>query len=362
MSTDPRSWVVGCACVSAALVLVACSGKAAPGSGTAGDGDVPPSMVDGGDSDDHGPSPTELDPNLGLTWSAASTGTEANLWDVVWTGARLFAVGAGGTVLSSIDGASWTSPSSGAQTTFTSVAWTGARLVALDTNGLIFTSEDGAAWTPRFDQPSQPMTVLGKVGATIVAVGGAETDHWAVSKDGISWTVRHDPDLTSAFLSGCASGPAQLVCVGWRNGFNVSQATAFATSDGVAWKDVSPDFAAAPLRGAGWKDDDLLAVGELGAMLLRLSTGAWFYHDTWATLDDPNGTKPADAVVWTGKRAVAVGQTILITSETGNPYGWKLQPTAAAGRAIAFTGRRLVVVGDRGRAFVSPSVGSSAGI
>ena len=334
-----------------------------PPSGASDDGGTPPSTVGGGGPGGQAVPPTELDPNLGLTWSAASTGTQADLWDVVWTGARLFAVGAGGAVLSSTDGMSWTSTSSGAQAAFTSVTWTGARLVAVDDKGQILTSDDGAAWSPRFNQPDQPMTLLGKAGTILVAVGGVQTDHWAVSKDdGISWSVRHDPNLTSVFLSGCASGPAQLVCVGWRNGFNVSQAIAFATSDGVTWKDVSPDFAGAPIRGAGWKGDDLMAVGELGAMFLRLGSGGWLYHDTWATLDDPNATKPADAVVWTGKRAVAVGKAILITSETGNPYGWELQSTAASGRAIAFTGRRLVVVGDGGRAFVSPSVDSSAGI
>lgn len=367
----PRlSLVVGCSLVAAAWGPIACSGTPTTGTGasdgggptfggepTSGDG--PTSAVDGGGSGGQGVPPLELDPNLGLTWSATSTGTNANLWDVVWTGTRLFAVGDGGTVLSSTDGTSWTTASSGGEVAFTSVAWTGARLVALDSMGRILTSDDGAAWSPRFNQPDQPMTVLGKVGSTLVAVGGKETDHWAVSKDGIAWTVHHDPKLLFVFLSGCASGATQLVCVGWQNGLNVSQATALATSDGAAWKDISPDFAAAPLRGAGWKGDALMAVGELGAMLLRPSAGDWVYHDTWATLDDPNGTKPADAVVWTGKRAVAVGQAMLITSETGNPYGWTLQPTTASGHAIAFTGRRLVVVGGGGRAFVSPSVGSS---
>jgi hypothetical protein len=315
-------------------------------------------MVDGGGSGGQSVPPAELDPDLGLTWSATSTGTQADLWDVVWTGTRLVAVGADGAVLSSVDGTAWTAAPSRAEAPLTSVAWTGARLVAVDTRGRILSSEDGATWSPRFSQTNQPMTVLGRAGTTMVAVGGVETDHWAVSKDGITWTVRHDPNLTSVFLSGCTSGSAQLICVGWRNGLNVSQGIAFATTDGVAWSDVSPDFAAAPIRGAGWKGNDLMAVGELGAMLLRSSGGGWVYHDTWATLDDPNATKPADAVVWTGKRAVAVGATILITSETGNPHGWTLQPTAAAGHAIAFTGRRLVVVGNGGRAFVSPGAGS----
>lgn len=47
-----------------------------------------------------------------------------------------------------------------------------------------------------------------------------------------------------------------------------------------------------------------------------------------------------------------------ITSDDGGaPASMELQRTAAAGRAIAFTGSRPVVVGDGGRAFVSPSVG-----
>lgn len=349
-----HSWSgVGGSGFAAALLLVGCSGNGTPGAGAA-DGGNPTSVVDGGGAEGPGVSPGDLDPNLGLTWSAVTTGTQADLWDVVWTGARLYAVGAGGAVLSSTDGTAWTPVAPAGGPVLTSVTWTGARLVALDDKGRIFTSDDGASWTSRFNQTNEPMTVLGKVGTTMVAVGGLQSDHWAVSKDGIAWTVRRDINLSSVFLSACASGPTQLVCVGWRNGLNVSNAIAFATGDGVAWKDVSPDFAGAPIRGAGFKGEDLLAVGELGAMFLRRGTGGWQYKDSWATLDDPNGTKSADAVVWTGKRAVAVGKALLITSETANPYGWMRQSTAASGRAIAFTGRRLVVVGDGGRAFVSP--------
>jgi hypothetical protein len=299
--------------------------------------------------------PADLDPNLGLTWDRVPTGTDASLFDVVWTGSRLYAVGDAGMVLSSADGTSWTRVSSGSGQAFIALLWTGARLVAIDANQQIFTSDNGASWTPRFNRADMPVKVLGKVGATLVALGATEDDYFAVSSNGIDWTVRKDPQLTSVFFSGCASSPSQLICVGWRNLINVSQGAAFSTTDGVTWEEVSPDFAVPPLRGAGWKGDELMAAGELGAVLLRTSGGGWLYRHSWASRDEGDTTKPAHALLWTGKRAVAAGKEILITSDSAHPSNWRRQYVAAAGWAIAFTGKRLVVVGENGGAFFSPS-------
>ena len=342
-----------CCLATAALMLAGCAEK---GTSSDTEGSGPGTTSDGGGGAGQATPAGPLDPDLGLTWSKVATGTQAILWDVVWTGSRLYAVGAEGTVLSSADGTSWTKVAAGG-VGLAYVKWTGSRLVALDSKAELLSSENGgASWTTRYSHPDMPVTVLGQVGSTLVALGATEDDYWATSTDGMTWTVRHDPALTSLFFSNCASGPRKLLCVGWRNLINVSQGAAFETSDGLTWKEVSPDFAAPPLRGAGWKGDELIALGELGSVFLRTAEGGWLYRDSWATYDG-DGTKPADTAIWTGKRAVAAGQNLLIASDSAHPTTWRRQFVEASGWAMAFTGRRLVLVGEDGNAYVSPSTG-----
>jgi hypothetical protein len=127
------------------------------------------------------------------------------------------------------------------------------------------------------------------------------------------------------------------------------------TTDGVTWTDVSPDFMTSRLLGAGWKDDDVIAVADHGEVLLRDAKAGWFWKSSWST-DEQRGRLSATAVVWTGKLAVAAGDHLVLISPSGNPYDWKEQPSdvPAHGNAIAFTGTRLVVVGKAGSGFVSP--------
>src|SRR4051812_11894911 len=72
--------------------------------------------------------PGALDPNLGITWSSVTTGTKANLHDVVWAGSRFVAVGDQGTVLSSNDGSSWSTLPPAVGVDFRHVIWTGSML------------------------------------------------------------------------------------------------------------------------------------------------------------------------------------------------------------------------------------------
>lgn len=364
-----RSSVRGWRGIAAASILCACSSKTAtaPDGVKTADAGLPAAANDGGDAEppvalrDAGGGaadsavPADLDPNLGLTWTAVPTGTDVSLNDVVWTGTRLYAVGAGGTVLSSNDGSSWTKVASGLNVDLTQVIWTGSRLVARDSNDEILTSDTGTSWTVRFSRPKLNVAVLGKVGSKIVAVAGDGLALSLVSSDGITWAIHEQPDFSIVNFSSCASGSSSLVCVGWNNAFAASQCEAFVTSDGVSWTDISPSFTCDPFTAVAWKNDDIVATGSSGSVSLR-TAGRWIFKPRWD--DDERAAPAAGAVIWTDLRAVAVGDGLVITSEDAHPYNWR-RGSGAHGQAMAFTGRRLVAVGADGSSFISPAPNSS---
>src|SRR4051812_9594938 len=81
------------------------------------------------------------------SWTSRSSGTQAGLNSITWTGSQYIAVGNSGTVLSSSNGISWVSRASGVTQALNSVAWNGSQLMAVGDNGVILTSPDAVAWT-----------------------------------------------------------------------------------------------------------------------------------------------------------------------------------------------------------------------
>ena len=144
-------------------------------------------------------------PPVGVTWSLADSGTDKDLYVVLWAGNRFVAVGDGGTVLSSADGSTWTRLETGISDNLRSLTWTGSRLVAVSQDGKILTSENGTSWTERGVNLNKLMRQVAWTGKLLSAVGGQVTT--AVSSDGITWTTRQNTDLytfvpTSAVWTG----------------------------------------------------------------------------------------------------------------------------------------------------------------
>ncbi len=95
---------------------------------------------------------TSADPES-RAWAIQTSGTSANLRDIVYNGTDLYVVvGVGGVILTSADARAWTTGDSGLGTDIdlVGVEYDGAGLyVAVGTDGTILSSNDGINWTPQ---------------------------------------------------------------------------------------------------------------------------------------------------------------------------------------------------------------------
>ena len=95
---------------------------------------------------------TSADPEA-RAWAIQTSGTSANLRDIVYNGTDLYVVvGVGGVILTSADARAWTPRNSGLGTDIdlVGVEYDGTGLyVAVGTDGTILSSNDGISWTPQ---------------------------------------------------------------------------------------------------------------------------------------------------------------------------------------------------------------------
>ena len=137
--------------------------------------------------------------NGGQTWTAAtssSIATTQSLHGVAYfpTTATWYAVGAGGTLLSSTNASNWTPVASGTSADLNGIAVlastnsatlaTTYTIVAVGSGGTILTSNDGTTWTSKTISPSDLYAVTGW--SQFVAVGAAGSVF--TSPDGATWT------------------------------------------------------------------------------------------------------------------------------------------------------------------------------
>lgn len=330
-------------------------------------------------------------------------------------GGRWVAVGSGGTTLFSRDGQRWESERSATAVDLRGVAWTGGSFVAVGDQSTVISSADGRHW--RIDQSAMPCSLLGVAGggARFVAVGGS--GRVQVSDNGLRWSSVPRP--TRRDLYAVARGPSGFVAVGaeaavltspdgvrWRTRTVPARLNLHAvawtgaeylaggdrgelisSADGRRWKRVRfPGFHS--VRSFATHGLSVIAVGA-GTIARRGSpTGSWDLESTGlgrfqtgvadgsgrfvvvghngeliVSSDDGRSWTPApsgvtqnlDAVTWTGKRFLAVGEGVAIASADG--LSWK--PVANAVRhslrALVASGQQTLAVGDLGaHAWFSP--------
>jgi len=73
---------------------------------------------------------------------AVKSGTDSDLFDVIWTG-TFVVIGGDGAIMTSHDGISWTLRTSNTQNNPRSIAWTGRIFLVVGENGTALQSADG---------------------------------------------------------------------------------------------------------------------------------------------------------------------------------------------------------------------------
>jgi hypothetical protein len=176
--------------------------------------------------------------DLAASWTQQTTGAQAALNRVIWTGTQFVVVGYGGTILTSPDGSTWTSQNSGTSAILMGAAWSGARLVAVGygSSPTVLTSVDGVNWSPVSPLPVNATTQLYAIawsGTQFVAVGlDASAPTTAVvlrSTDGLTWT---STTMQSPAVQWVTWNGTQFVAVG---GSGPASPVVLRSTDGQTW-------------------------------------------------------------------------------------------------------------------------------
>ncbi len=235
----------------------------------------------------------------GLSWTAQSSPTTANLNGVVYNGSRYVAVGDGGVIVTSTNGTTWSLASSSPTTDdLFDVTWTGTQFIAVggmqNASTTILTSTDGDIWTTPTTLPSlsQPLNAVASASTnTLVAVGPVGQIAMVSGDGGNIWSQVTITTAASWDLDDILWTGSQFVAVG-------VSGTVRTSPDGLTWTDHSTgtNFI---YKSVAYSGTRYVAVGN---SYVSTSTNA-------ATWTAQGVVIPADltSVVWTGSRFIAVG-------------------------------------------------------
>ena len=180
----------------------------------------------------------------GTTWDIAHSKSGLDLWDVIWTGEKFFAVGgisgggksqppspSHGIILTSDEGRDWAVVHYSGLLYFTKVIFNGEAFVAVGVKGSSATSTDGLNWVNHdIEEPfNSGMIDIAWNGSTFVALGGG---FWGISAiylsdDGGSWTMASLDGLPPmGFDSVIWTQGRFLAYGGWK---------VISSTDGISW-------------------------------------------------------------------------------------------------------------------------------
>lgn len=150
-------------------------------------------------------------------WSAASSiPTSQNLNSVVFGDSIFVAVGNGGTIITSSDGSTWTARTSATASNLYDVKYSSAfdLFVAVGVGGTILTSPDGVSWTARTSNAASDLSRVAWASASNTFVITATNGNVLVSSDGINWTQVATGSPSALYGVTYASTPARFIAVG----------------------------------------------------------------------------------------------------------------------------------------------------
>jgi hypothetical protein len=223
--------------------------------------------------------------------------TNESLASVTWGNAQFLVVGAGGTVLTSVDGDIWESQNSGVSADLEGVVWTGSLYVVVGKRGIILTgSADGTGWTEQQSNLDTSITLEGVAAndSIIVAVGTNSTLLTSVN-DGVDWTL---VDLSAQGLTLATNNSLNDVTWdGTRFAVVGSDSTILSSTDGVSWTSYTPSISDYSFEGVVQWDSSL----PNDPMLASVGASATFLvnSDSVSGYIVPTGTnQQLEAITW----------------------------------------------------------------
>jgi len=265
----------------------------------------------------------------GVTWTTQynrSVAPAENLTSVTWDGSKFLAVGSihtdtsrrwNNTVgFSSYTRTDWTpvvidsTPYPDTGSNLVSVASNGSQNVVAGYAGMISTSPDGATWTSQYSGLAEPLNAIVWTGSQFVAVGGRPSNSLSAgtirtSLDGINWTTRISRSLDVRAVVDIIWTGSQL----WSgNQFvAVTDSGIIGTStDAIDWTELGSCCTAK-------------AIASNGSLFVIAGSGIYSSVDgsSWTNRVTSQSTGPFEDVTWTGSMFVAVGASMVWTSDNG---------------------------------------------
>lgn len=284
----------------------------------------------------------------GVRWTEASqTATDGAVLDVAWGGGRFVAVGRAndGSVLivHSDDGDRWEAASEPTiERGLGDVAWGDGRFVAVSDDGAIVHSSDGDRWETATD----PATESGLYDVAwsrgrYVAVGAGGVVVY--SDDGDRWETASEPPTGVWSLNGAVGGGGRFVAVG----SGPRGAVVVHSADGDRWAPASEPAASAGLTAVVWNGRRFVAVGLRGAIVSSTD------GDRWVEEAAATSTISLHRVASSGERFVAVGggpggNGTILHGQGGTWAPADVPESLPVLIGAASANGRLVAVGDAG--------------
>ena len=252
----------------------------------------------------------------GLAWSVHASGPAGVVNALAWAPELGLLVAVGSGIWTSSDGITWVA-NAGVGHSFSAVAWSGTRFVAVGDKGIgsvaMYASPDGFTWTQQDPATAQVLDAIVWNGAQFVATGNATV----VSADGLHWTL--SPDTSSAW-TGIAWSGTKFVKVAFIG------ATVSTSTDGLHWTS-APPFPVS-IWGVIWANNRFVAVGGTGASAFAFTSkdGVSWATATVGPVQSPYSSRTFRAVAWTGARLVGVGDPVWTSSAPTFDYFIETSP------------------------------------
>jgi hypothetical protein len=264
----------------------------------------------------------------GLSWTPVLPPESSHINAVTRHAGFFWGVGGSGRVLRSADGLTWTAMPRPGSSALTGLAGGPAGLAVTSVDGSIFRSVQGEVWEKVLPVVGGPLPAgllsVAYVGGRYVAVG-YDGEVWT-SSHGQEWVRRHRREGLT--LSGVAFGHGRYLAAG-RAGSVV------ASGDGETWHEF--DAPLPDIRNVVFFNNVFVASGWDGAV--------WLSYDGWEWEDRSLATTAwLDGIAFSGSRLVAVGEvgkaltSLPIPVIQSQPVSLILEPGAQAAFSVAATG------------------------